>query len=71
MATPEDLSANPENIRMGFVDVPEGSKSHNYATVTLIVEWTRVLRVDQVWTEYGWGHASGNLVLPETLAALN
>ena len=38
MATPEDLSANPENIRMGFVDVPEGSKSHNYATVTLIVE---------------------------------
>ena len=71
MATPEDLRANAEYIRMGdvIVDVPGGSNNHNYANVTLIVELARLHRVDAVWA--GWGHASENPVLPDTLAASN
>ena len=71
MATPEDLRANAEYIRMGdvIVDVPGGSNNHNYANVTLIVELARFHRVDAVWA--GWGHASENPVLPDTLAASN
>ena len=40
MATPEDLRANAEYIRMGdeIVDVPGGSNNNNYANVKLIVE---------------------------------
>jgi len=68
MATPEDLRANAEYIRMGdvIVDVPGGSNNHNYANVTLIVELARLHGVHAVWA--GWGHASENPVLPDTLA---
>lgn len=68
MATPEDLRANAEYIRMGdvIVDVPGGSNNNNYANVTLIVELARLHRVNAVWA--GWGHASENPVLPDTLA---
>eukprot|EP00816_Leptocylindrus_hargravesii_P008467 CAMPEP_0196815990 /NCGR_PEP_ID=MMETSP1362-20130617/52962_1 /TAXON_ID=163516 /ORGANISM="Leptocylindrus danicus, Strain CCMP1856" /LENGTH=2323 /DNA_ID=CAMNT_0042193161 /DNA_START=128 /DNA_END=7099 /DNA_ORIENTATION=+ len=68
MATPEDLRANAEYIRMGdiIVDVPGGTNNHNYANVTLIVELARLHRVAAVWA--GWGHASENPVLPDTLA---
>lgn len=68
MATPEDLRANAEYIRMGDViaDVPGGSNNNNYANVTLIVELARLHRVHAVWA--GWGHASENPVLPDTLA---
>lgn len=68
MATPEDLRANAEYIRMGdvIVDVPGGSNNHNYANVTLIVELARLHGVQAVWA--GWGHASENPVLPDTLA---
>jgi acetyl-CoA carboxylase/biotin carboxylase 1 len=57
MATPEDLRANAEYIRMGdeIVDVPGGSNNNNYANVKLIVEIARFHRVDAVWA--GWGHA--------------
>lgn len=67
MATPEDLRANAEYIRMGdvIVDVPGGSNNHNYANVTLIVELARLHGVHAVWA--GWGHASENPVLPDTL----
>jgi len=68
MATPEDLRANAEYIRMGdvIVDVPGGSNNHNYANVTLIVELARLHGVHAVWA--GWGHASENPILPDTLA---
>jgi len=71
MATPEDLRANAEYIRMGdvIVDVPGGSNNHNYANVTLIVELARLHGVHAVWA--GWGHASENPLLPNTLAQSN
>ena len=60
--------ANAEYIRMAdvIVDVPGGSNNHNYANVTLIVELARLHGVHAVWA--GWGHASENPVLPDTLA---
>mmetsp|Transcript_9862 Transcript_9862/g.13939 ORF Transcript_9862/g.13939 Transcript_9862/m.13939 type:complete len:2377 (-) Transcript_9862:101-7231(-) len=67
MATPEDLRANAEYIRMGDViaDVPGGSNNNNYANVTLIVELARLHGVHAVWA--GWGHASENPSLPNAL----
>ena len=61
--------ANAEYIRLGdhIVDVPGGSNNHNYANVTLITELARLHGVHAVWA--GWGHASENPVLPDTLAA--
>lgn len=61
-------SANAEYIRMAevIVDVPGGSNNHNYANVTLIVELARLHGVHAVWA--GWGHASENPTLPDTLA---
>lgn len=63
--------ANAEYIRMAdvIVDVPGGSNNHNYANVTLIVELARLHGVHAVWA--GWGHASENPVLPDTLAKSN
>lgn len=52
-----------------IVDVPGGSNNHNYANVTLIVELARLHGVQAVWA--GWGHASENPVLPDTLAQSN
>ena len=52
-----------------IVDVPGGSNNHNYANVTLIVELARLHGVHAVWA--GWGHASENPVLPDTLAKSN
>jgi len=71
MATPEDLRANAEYIRMAdvIVDVPGGSNNHNYANITLIVELARLNGVHAVWA--GWGHASENPILPDTLAQSN
>lgn len=48
-----------------IVDVPGGSNNHNYANVTLIVELARLHGVQAVWA--GWGHASENPALPDTL----
>ena len=50
-----------------IVDVPGGSNNHNYANVSLIVELARLHAVNAVWA--GWGHASENPLLPNTLAA--
>jgi acetyl-CoA carboxylase / biotin carboxylase 1 len=63
-----NCSANAEYIRMAevIVDVPGGSNNHNYANVTLIVELARLHGVHAVWA--GWGHASENPTLPDTLA---
>ncbi|CAL1715333.1 unnamed protein product [Somion occarium] len=69
MATPEDLKVNAEYIRMAdrYVEVPGGSNNNNYANVDLIVDIAERSGVHAVWA--GWGHASENPRLPETLAA--
>lgn len=70
MATPEDLNANAEYIRLAdqIEEVPGGSNNNNYANVDLIVEIAEKRHVDAVWA--GWGHASENPKLPATLAGL-
>lgn len=70
MATPEDMAANAEYIRMAdqCVEVPGGTNNNNYANVELIVEIAERMQVHAVWA--GWGHASENPILPEMLAAL-
>jgi acetyl-CoA carboxylase/biotin carboxylase 1 len=69
MATPEDLQANAEYIRMAdqYVEVPGGTNNNNYANVDLIVDIAERTNVQAVWA--GWGHASENPLLPESLAA--
>ncbi|KAI9670036.1 MAG: acetyl-coenzyme-A carboxylase [Caeruleum heppii] len=69
MATPEDLQANADYIRMAdqYVEVPGGTNNNNYANVELIVDVAERMKVHAVWA--GWGHASENPKLPETLAA--
>ncbi|WWD21283.1 hypothetical protein CI109_105767 [Kwoniella shandongensis] len=68
MATPEDLRINAEYIRMAdrYVEVPGGTNNNNYANVDLIVDVAERAGVHAVWA--GWGHASENPRLPETLA---
>lgn len=50
MATPEDMRANAEYIRMAdeVVDVAGGSNNNNYANVNLICEIAERLQVDAV-----------------------
>ncbi|GIZ45206.1 hypothetical protein CKM354_000838600 [Cercospora kikuchii] len=69
MATPEDLAANADYIRMAdqYVEVPGGTNNNNYANVELIVDVAERMNVQAVWA--GWGHASENPKLPESLAA--
>lgn len=69
MATPEDLKANAEYIRLAdsFVEVPGGKNLNNYANVDVIVNIAKEQGVDGVWP--GWGHASENPKLPSTLDA--
>ncbi|KAL2838455.1 acetyl-CoA carboxylase [Aspergillus pseudoustus] len=69
MATPEDLRANADYIRMAdqYVEVPGGTNNNNYANVELIVDVAERMDVHAVWA--GWGHASENPRLPEALAA--
>lgn len=69
MATPEDMAANAEYIRMAdqCVEVPGGTNNNNYANVELIVEVAERTQVHAVWA--GWGHALENPMLPEMLAA--
>ncbi|KAI9762229.1 MAG: Acetyl-CoA carboxylase [Chaenotheca gracillima] len=68
MATPEDLQANADYIRMAdqYVEVPGGTNNNNYANVELIVDVAERMGVHAVWA--GWGHASENPALPESLA---
>eukprot|EP01119_Soliformovum_irregulare_P013643 TRINITY_DN365_c0_g1_i1.p1 TRINITY_DN365_c0_g1~~TRINITY_DN365_c0_g1_i1.p1 ORF type:complete len:2213 (-),score=948.81 TRINITY_DN365_c0_g1_i1:73-6711(-) len=71
MATPEDLKANAEFIRMAdqIAEVPGGRNANNYANVDLIVEIAERMGVHGVWA--GWGHASENPRLPESLSKTN
>jgi acetyl-CoA carboxylase/biotin carboxylase 1 len=70
MASPEDLKANAEFVRLAdtYVEVPGGKNSNNYANVDLIVKIAVEQGVDAVWP--GWGHASEKPELPEALMAL-
>ncbi len=67
MATPEDLKANAEFVRLAdsFVEVPGGKNLNNYANVDVITKIAQEQGVDAVWP--GWGHASENPKLPNTL----
>jgi len=68
MATPEDIKANAEFVRMAdeVVEVPGGANNNNYANVDLIIDIAQRKNVDAVWA--GWGHASENPNLPRKLA---
>ena len=70
MATPEDMKANAEFIRLAdsFVEVPGGKNLNNYANVDVITKIAQEQGVDAVWP--GWGHASENPKLPDTLKAM-
>ena len=70
MASPEDIKANAEFIRLAdsFVEVPGGKNSENYANVDLITKVAIENGVDGVWP--GWGHASEKPELPESLKAV-
>jgi acetyl-CoA carboxylase / biotin carboxylase 1 len=70
MATPEDMKANAEFIRLAdeYVEVPGGVNRNNYANVDVIVRIAQEEKVDAVWP--GWGHASENPKLPAALTKL-
>ncbi|CAB9498987.1 Acetyl-CoA carboxylase 1 [Seminavis robusta] len=70
MATPEDMKANAEFIRLAdeYIEVPGGVNRNNYANVDVICRIAQEQGVDAVWP--GWGHASENPKLPETLTKL-
>ena len=59
MATPEDLKANADYIRMAdqYVEVPGGTNNNNYANVELIVDVAERMNVHAVWA--GWYDSSG------------
>jgi biotin carboxylase/acetyl-CoA carboxylase carboxyltransferase component/biotin carboxyl carrier protein len=71
MATPEDVAANAEYVRMAdiWTPVPGGSSNHNFSNVDLIADIADRHSCDAVWA--GWGHASENPALPRKLAASN
>ena len=54
MATPEDLAANADYIRMAdrYCEVPGGTNNNNYANVELIVDIAERMGVHAVWA--GW-----------------
>jgi acetyl-CoA carboxylase/biotin carboxylase 1 len=54
MATPEDLAANADYIRMAdqYVEVPGGTNNNNYANVEMIVDIAERMDVHAVWA--GW-----------------
>ena len=52
MATPEDLKANAEFIRLAdsFVEVPGGKNLNNYANVDVITRIAQEQCVEAVWS---------------------
>lgn len=69
MATPEDIKANATYIHLAdeFIAVPGGPNNNNYANVQLIVDIAERCGAHAVWA--GWGHASENPTLPDSLVA--
>lgn len=70
MATPEDVAANAEYVRMADVwtSVPGGANNRNFANVALIADLASRFSCDAVWA--GWGHASENPALPAALKSI-
>jgi acetyl-CoA carboxylase/biotin carboxylase 1 len=70
MASPDDMKANAEYIRLAdhVVDVPGGTNNNNYANINLICQIAERLKVDAVMPM--WGHASENPLLPTSLLSL-
>ena len=66
MAT-QDLRINAEYIRMAvhYIEIPGGTSNNNYANVDIIVDVAERAGVHAVWA--GWGHASENPRLPDSL----
>lgn len=62
MATPEDLQANADYIRMAdqYVEVPGGTNNNNYANVELIVDIAERMDVHAVWA--GWYDSFSHLL---------
>ena len=56
-----------EHVGLICYQVPGGTNNNNYANVELIVDVAERMGVHAVWA--GWGHASENPKLPESLAA--
>lgn len=71
MATPEDVTANAEYVRMAdiWTQVPGGSNNYNFANVDLIADVADRYSCDAVWA--GWGHASENPALPRKLKEMS
>eukprot|EP00457_Paulinella_chromatophora_P000115 gb/GEZN01000115.1/.p1 GENE.gb/GEZN01000115.1/~~gb/GEZN01000115.1/.p1 ORF type:complete len:2290 (+),score=335.54 gb/GEZN01000115.1/:133-6870(+) len=69
MATPSDIKVNAAYIHLAdeFVEVPDGPNNNNYANVMLITELAERTGAQAVWA--GWGHASENPKLPDSLNA--
>ena len=67
MATPDDIAANAEYIRLAdvWISVPGGPNNYNFANVELIVDRAERFACDAVWA--GWGHASEYPSLPRRL----
>ena len=67
MSSSEDTDANAEFVRLAdeYVAVPGGPNNMNYANVQLIVEVAQRVGAHAVWA--GWGHASENPKLPNSL----
>jgi biotin carboxylase/biotin carboxyl carrier protein len=71
MASPQDMAANAEFIRIAdqVCLVPGGSNNNNYANVNIICEIAELYEVGAVMPM--WGHASENPNLPSSLKKLN
>jgi len=67
MVTAEDLQSNASYINMldFVISVPSGPSRVNFGNVDLIVSLAVKHGCDAVWP--GWGHASENYLLPESL----
>lgn len=54
MATPDDIKANAEYIRLAdeLIEVPGGSTLNNYSNINLIVDLAERVGADAVWA--GW-----------------
>lgn len=67
MATAEDIAANADYVRLAdeLIEVPGQSTTNNYSNIHLIVDIAERVGADAVWA--GWGHASENPKLPDTL----
>lgn len=71
LVSDDDMKANSAFIELAdeIVEIPGGPSRNNYGNVSLIVNTAVCKRADAVWP--GWGHASENPALPETLRALH